>query len=331
MIRLSAFADEISADLDEQLAVLHSEHIRFIDLRGVWNTNVLDLSDQQITDIKQKLDRHGIGVAAIASPIGKVAIDTPFDEHLQRFERAIALAQFFHTPFIRIFSFYPPVIKVDAKGSIRPSEVQDDSSVSSLAGAKGDASVPTPLHPTPAPTREAREVKGASEGKDVVDQTGWRIEVLRRLRELTILASNANLILLHENEKDIYGDTIARCTDILQNINDPHFQAIFDPANFIQSSQTPYPDAYQALRPWLRYIHVKDALADGTVVAAGEGLARWPELLQQLRMDGYDGFFSLEPHLALAGQYRGFSGPELFHRASRSFQHLLEPMNWEYA
>lgn len=298
MIRLSAFADEISADLDEQLTVLQSEHIRFIDLRGVWNTNVLDLSDQQITDIKQKLDKQGIGVAAIASPIGKVAIDTPFNVHLQRFERAISLAQFFHTPFIRIFSFYPPAIK-------------------------GDASVP--------PTREAREAKEASEGKDVVDLARWRNEVLRRLRELTIHARDANLLLLHENEKDIFGDSVAHCIDLLLSINDPHFQAVFDPANFIQCGQTPYPDAYQALRPWLRYIHVKDALPDGTVVAAGEGVARWPELLQQLRMDGYDGFFSLEPHLALAGQYRGFSGPELFQHASRSFQHLLEAMNWEYA
>ena len=148
---------------------------------------------------------------------------------------------------------------------------------------------------------------------------------------MIIPTRNANLILLHENEKDIYGDTIARCYDLLQSINDPHFQAIFDPANFIQCGQTPYPDAYQELRPWLRYIHVKDALPDGTVVAAGEGVARWPELLQQLRMDGYDGFFSLEPHLALAEQYRGFSGPDLFHHASQSFQRLLQAMDWKYA
>ena len=42
MIRLSAFADEISPDLEEQIAVLSLEHIHFLDLRGVWNTNVLD-------------------------------------------------------------------------------------------------------------------------------------------------------------------------------------------------------------------------------------------------------------------------------------------------
>src|SRR5437667_762790 len=108
MIRLSAFADEISPDLDEQIAVLSLEHIRFLELRGVWNTNVLDLTDQQVVRIKQVLDAHGIEVAAIGSPIGKVPIDSSFDEHLHRFERAITLAREFRTPYVRIFSFYPP-------------------------------------------------------------------------------------------------------------------------------------------------------------------------------------------------------------------------------
>jgi 3-dehydroshikimate dehydratase len=280
MIRLSAFADEISADLDEQVAVLHSENIHYLDLRGAWNTNVLDLTDAQVATIKKTLAAHDIGVAAIGSPIGKVPIDSPFEDHMQRFERAIELAHTFGTPFIRIFSFYPPSASTRDVGSVNPTE--------------------------------------------------WRDEVLRRLREMTARARAAGIILLHENEKDIYGDTIARCKDLLQSCNDAHFQAILDPANFIQCEQTPYPDAYETLRPWLRYVHVKDALPDGSVVAAGEGVARWPDLLQRLREDGYDGFFSLEPHLAAAGQYSGFSGPDLFRRASQALQRMLQKMGWEY-
>jgi 3-dehydroshikimate dehydratase len=290
MIRLSAFADEISADLDDQIAILRNENIHFIDLRSVWNTNVLDLNEQQVNEIKQRLDAHGIGVSAIASPIGKIPIDAPLEEHVQRFERAIELAQFFQTSLIRIFSFYPPAAK-------------DDASVSVQVGNTADR---------------------ASGANEIVDPALWRDEVLRRLRTLTVQAGNANRILLHENEKDIYGDTIARCIDLLKSINDPHFQAILDPANFIQCEEIPYPDAYQELRPWLRYMHVKDARADGTVMAAGEGVARWPENLQQLHTDGYAGFFSLEPHLAIAGRYQGFSGSDLFHKASQSFQRLLQ-------
>jgi 3-dehydroshikimate dehydratase len=310
MIHLSAFADEISADLNEQIDVIRSENIHFSDLRGVWNTNVLDLTDQQVTEIKQKLDAQGIGVSAIASPIGKIPIDAPFEEHLQRFQRAIVLAQFFHTPFIRIFSFYPPA------------EIEGTGANAQKAGVESKTSI--------AHLSDASDTNVTNGEKGVVDHARWRDEVLKRLREMTRQVRNANLILLHENEKEIYGDTITRCTDLLQNINDSHFQAIFDPANFIQCQQTPYPDAYQQLRPWLRYMHAKDALADGTVVAAGEGVAQWPEIIQQLHADDYDGFFSLEPHLALSGQFQGFSGPELFRKASQSFQRLLQSIDWKY-
>jgi 3-dehydroshikimate dehydratase len=280
MIHLSAFADEISPDVEEQIAVLSQEHIHFLDLRGAWYTNVLDLTDQQVARVKGMLDAHGIGVAAIGSPIGKVPIDSSFDEHLQRFERAIAVAHALQTPYIRIFSFFPPIGR-DNSGAVDPAEYRD--------------------------------------------------EVLRRLREMTARARAAGVILLHENEKEIYGDTIARCVDVMQSCGDAHFQAAFDPANFIQCGQTPYPDGYEALHPWLGYVHVKDATSDGSVVPAGEGVTNWSALLQRLRADGYDGFFSLEPHLALSGKYQGFSGPDLFRRASQALQRMLQAMDWEYA
>jgi sugar phosphate isomerase/epimerase len=282
MIQLSAFSDEISPDLNEQIAVLLSENVHFIDFRAAWGTNILDLSDEQIANAKQILAAHGIGVAAIGSPIGKVPIDSSFDEHLQRFERAITVARMLGTRYIRIFSFYPPL-----------------------------------LH------REA--------GTAAPDPATYRDEVLRRLREMTARARAAGLILLHENEKGIYGDTIARNVDLLESINDEHFRAVLDPANYLQCEQTPYPDAYEAIRPWLSYVHVKDVRPDGTLVVAGDGASRWPDLLQRLHADGYDGFFALEPHLLAAGQYQGFSGPDRFRSASQSLQRLLREMDWEHS
>ena len=278
MIRLSAFSDEISPDLDEQIAALQREGIRYLDLRSMWNINVLDLSDAQIRQIKQALDTQGIGVAAIGSPLGKTAIDSPFEATIQKLERAISVAQAFGTPFIRIFSFYPPA---NAQGTSASLDAQRD-------------------------------------------------EVMRRLHEMIERAGAAGVTLLHENEKDIYGDTIARCVDLMRSCEDEHFRVAFDPANFIQCGQIPYPDAYEVLRPWLAYVHVKDALADGSVAAAGEGAGRWPDLLGRLREDGYDGFLSLEPHLAAAGQFRGFSGPDLFVKALQALQGMLREIGWEY-
>jgi 3-dehydroshikimate dehydratase len=283
MIRLSAFGDEISADLDEQIAVLHKENIHFLELRGAWNTNVLDFSDQQVQRIAQTLSAQNISVSAIGSPIGKVPINSSFAHHLERFERAIELAHLFQTRYIRMFSFYPPTV-----------------------------------------------AQHKAEYTESSDPSQWREEVLSRLRDLAARADAANITLLHENEKSIYGDTIARCVDLFQNINDARFQAILDPANFIQCGQAPFPDGYKALRPWLRYIHVKDARPDGSIVEAGEGAAHWPELLQALQQDRYDGFFSLEPHLLTSEQFQGFSGPELFRHASQTFQQLLMQMGWDF-
>jgi 3-dehydroshikimate dehydratase len=108
MIRISAFADEISQDPHEQLDVLSQHGIKFIEFRAIHGTNVLDLSDAQHAEFRELLVSRGFGLSAIGSPIGKIRITEPFDEHLQRFERAMDLADFYQSPRIRVFSFYIP-------------------------------------------------------------------------------------------------------------------------------------------------------------------------------------------------------------------------------
>jgi sugar phosphate isomerase/epimerase len=108
MIRLSAFADEISQNPVEQLDVLSGHGIKFIEFRAIHGTNVLDLSDSQHADYRNLLRSRGFGLSAIGSPIGKVMITEGFEEHLARFEKAMELADYYDTPRIRIFSFYMP-------------------------------------------------------------------------------------------------------------------------------------------------------------------------------------------------------------------------------
>jgi sugar phosphate isomerase/epimerase len=108
MIRLSAFADEISQDPVEQLDVLSAHRIKFIEFRAIHGTNVLDLSEDQHADFRALLSARGFGLSAIGSPIGKIRINEPFEEHLERFDRALDLADLYQTPRIRIFSFYIP-------------------------------------------------------------------------------------------------------------------------------------------------------------------------------------------------------------------------------
>lgn len=108
MIRLSAFADEISQDPREQIEVLSRHGIKHIEFRAIHGTNVLDLSDEQHAEFRSLLGEHGFGLSAIGSPIGKIRINEPFGPHLVRFARALELAELYGTPRIRVFSFYMP-------------------------------------------------------------------------------------------------------------------------------------------------------------------------------------------------------------------------------
>jgi sugar phosphate isomerase/epimerase len=111
MFTLSAFADEISPDPREQIAVLKAANVRYIEFRSIYKTNVLALSDEQIGKFKTLIDGEGIMLSAIGSPVGKVAIDAPFEPHLDKFKRAMELAHRLATPNIRVFSYYPPADK----------------------------------------------------------------------------------------------------------------------------------------------------------------------------------------------------------------------------
>jgi sugar phosphate isomerase/epimerase len=164
------------------------------------------------------------------------------------------------------------------------------------------------------------------------DPATHRAEVIERMRALVRVAEEADLILLHENEKEIYGDVPSRCLDLIRSVGSPYLRLAWDPANFVQVGVRPYTDGYAQLRPHVEYMQIKDALAaDGTVVPAGEGDGEVAATIRALRHDGFDGFFSLEPHLAAGHATGGFSGPDLFRTAHRAFTGLLKTEEIEYA
>ena len=108
MIRLSAFADEISPDPIEQVEVLTKHGIRHVEFRSIFGTNVLDLDHARHHAFRALLRDRDFEVSAIGSPIGKIKANEPFEPHLERFEHALDLAEFYACPRIRIFSYYIP-------------------------------------------------------------------------------------------------------------------------------------------------------------------------------------------------------------------------------
>ena len=149
-----------------------------------------------------------------------------------------------------------------------------------------------------------------------------RDRVLDRLGAMCDLAGSAGVQLIHENEKDIYGDNSERCMDLFDNL--PALGGCFDFANFIQVGQDTA-EAWRTLKDRTVYFDVKDAVAvNGTVVPAGEGDGKLVEIFADALGAGFDDRFNLEPHLKTAGQFGGTSGPELFEVAVNALRETLE-------
>lgn len=169
------------------------------------------------------------------------------------------------------------------------------------------------------------------------DPAQYRDEVLCRLKALIAEAEKQDLILLHENEKDIYGDVADRCADLMKELYGDHFKAVFDFANFVQCGEDPV-KAYELMRPYVAYIHIKDALKEGgDVVPPGQGDGHMAELLGKFKESGYEGFLSLEPHLTnftgLGGlekevqeRHTALTGEEAFTLAHDSLVSILETL-----
>jgi sugar phosphate isomerase/epimerase len=107
-VTLSGFADEISPDPAEQLAVLAAENITHLELRSAWGVNVADLGDAELARFGQALDGAGVRVSAIGSPIGKIGVDAPLGPELDRLRRVADVAAGFGATIVRVFSFFIP-------------------------------------------------------------------------------------------------------------------------------------------------------------------------------------------------------------------------------
>lgn len=250
--KISGFSDEIAEAVDTQFQVLNKLDIRYFEPRGIDGKNISLLTEQEVRSLKEKMELYGIKVSSIGSPIGKVKLKEPFEEHFELFKRVVNAAVILEAKYIRMFSFY------------------HDS------------------------------------GDDWSDAE--RAEVLARLRKMIDYAAQYDIVLLHENEKNIYGDTADRCADLMRELSCDHFKAVFDPANFVQCGQDTK-QAYELLKNYIVYMHIKDARSvNGRVVPAGAGDGNVKYILNELFANGYNGFLSLEPHL---GSFAGLKDLEL--------------------
>lgn len=242
---ISGFADEISADFDEQLSVLNKLGIKYLSLRTADGKGIGEYTVEEAREkLLKRLEEAGVKVSSIGSPIGKVGIEDEegFQNQKEMLERLCQIAKLFDCRYIRMFSFYIP------------------------------------------------------EGKDAFS---YREQVMEKSVQFLEIAKKHGVVLLHENEKDIYGDTGERCKELIETMNSEYYRGIFDFANFVQCGEDTS-ICYDLLRPYIDYIHIKDAVySNSENVVCGTGDGKIPELLEKFYKSGYEGFLTLEPHLVL--------------------------------
>ena len=118
-------------------------------------------------------------------------------------------------------------------------------------------------------------------------------EVCARLSRFIEMAKDYDIVLCHENEKGIYGDTAERCGKLLRAL--PDLKAVYDPANFLQCGEDTLA-AWDTLAPYIHYMHIKDCDPQGNIVPPGEGVGQIGALLSRYAKEG-GGIVTLEPHL----------------------------------
>jgi sugar phosphate isomerase/epimerase len=122
--RIAVINDEVSQDFDRSCSVISNDFgLDFIELRGMWNKNILNLDANEVYEAKRILKRYGLNVTDISSPLFKV--DWPgapiskfapkhdqfmatytFEQQDEVLERCIEVAKIFSTDRIRCFDFW---------------------------------------------------------------------------------------------------------------------------------------------------------------------------------------------------------------------------------
>lgn len=127
------------------------------------------------------------------------------------------------------------------------------------------------------------------------DPAIYKNEVIDRIGQFLAAAEGSGVELCHENEKGIYGDIAPRCLELHQTF--PQLKGIFDPANYVQCGQDTWA-GWQMLYPYIKYLHIKDALADGSIVPSGHGIGNVGKIVAAFREMGGQAL-SVEPHLTV--------------------------------
>jgi sugar phosphate isomerase/epimerase len=178
-------------------------------------------------------------------------------------------------------------------------------------------------------------VRKNPDGSDHADQMVE--ERIHRLREIHGRLADAGLIAVHENCMNYGGMAISRTLELLEAV--PGMKLVFDTANPVfnldrdrpgdRTMQDPWA-FYLAVRDHIAHVHIKDCVwnagkNDADYTWPGDGDGRVRDVLADLKARAYQGWISIEPHMAVVfhdTEQRDSGDPE--EKARRQYANFVE-------
>ena len=163
----------------------------------------------------------------------------------------------------------------------------------------------------------------------------WYDRTIDWFGQLTRMAEEAGKTLVLENclNRDVsMGSAPKDCLEMMSAVESPHLRMNLDPGNFAYFGHDAL-EGFELLRDYVANVHLKDygePLDQSTACLAGDGIAKVREILAGLKEIGYDGCFTIEPHLRMTESFH-YSGREDYVRAGKRVRELLEEAEFEVA
>jgi sugar phosphate isomerase/epimerase len=262
----TGFADEAAKDFDMQIKATKELGWNHIESRGIGSKTLATLNEAEFEIISEKLNNSGVSINCYGSAIANWGKDprnqNDFDSSLKELVDVIPRMQKLGIPMLRGMSF---------------AVVQD-------------------VDP------ESPEIAK---------------EVFSKVKKLVEICEEAGILYLHENCMNYGGMSHVHTLRLLEKINSPYFKLVFDTGNplmtYDRSGAKPYKkqnafDFYKQVKESIHYIHIKDGIykketegifPEATWTFPGEGEGHVREIVADLLKNGYDGGFSMEPHMSI--------------------------------
>lgn len=293
----TGFADEAARGIEGQITATRRLGWEFIESRNIDNKNIHDLPEEKFEEVCAALADSGIRINCFGSAVANWGWDpfseADFEATTAQLKRALVRMKRLNCSMLRGMSF-------------------------------------------------------RAQWKRPAFDAETEREVFRKVNILVKMCEDAGVIYLHENCNNYGGMSWKHTLKLLDHVKSPNFKLVFDTGNPVLNYDRSRGDElgsmqsswkfYSNVREFISYVHIKDghalgmqdngfAKAEYTWPGEGDGDVR--KIVTDLLKNGYDGGFSMEPHMGSVfhdanGRMDEQKCTEIYVEYGRKFMKLVE-------